>query len=182
MSRLSNIASRAGLAAATLILAAPAFAADTAVTPVAPEHLLTLGGVVTHAKPLIMLMFAGLAAAIAYAAFVYIRGVIAPKTERPSGLAFLWALAAGGPLIGLFGASYGLLDMSIGIANTRPEATLTMLAPGYAEAALCVCLGLLAGAIAVIGHRHLTGRLEAAMSAQSAAPSATPAHLARSAI
>jgi len=34
-----------------------------------------------------------------------------------------------------------------------------MLAPGFAEALLCVCLGLLAGAIAVIGHRHLTGKM-----------------------
>jgi biopolymer transport protein ExbB/TolQ len=36
-----------------------------------------------------------------------------------------------------------------------------MLAPGYAEAALCAALGLLAGAIAVIGHRHLNARLDA---------------------
>jgi len=142
---------------------------------------LTLIDVVTHAKPLVMLVFAGLIVATAYAAFVYIRGVISRRGERPSGLAFLAALASGGPLIGLFGATYGLLDMCIGIANVQPSPSVAVLAPGYAEAALSVTLGLLAGAVAVIGHRHLQARLDTPTQSEPAvaAPSARPSDLAR---
>nr|MEA2798456.1 hypothetical protein [Phenylobacterium sp.] len=167
MSKLSNLVSRASLAATAFALAAaPAFAQtvaapDTRETVLPLAQRLNLMGVLTHAKPLVQLVFAGLIVAIAYAAFVYIRRIVARRDERAGGLAFLAALAAGGPLIGFFGAAYGLLDMCIGIANTRPSATLVMLAPGYAEAALCAALGLLAGAIAVIGHRHLNARLDA---------------------
>ena len=185
MSKLSDLVSRAGLAATAFALAAPAFAQtvaapDTRETVLPLAQRLTLIGVLTHAKPLVQLVFAGLVVASAYAAFVYIRGVVARRDERAGGLAFLAALAAGGPLIGFFGAAYGLLDMCIGIANKRPSATLIMLAPGYAEAALCVTLGLLAGAIAVIGHRRLKARLDAVDQAapavaRSAPPSSHPA-------
>jgi hypothetical protein len=142
---------------------------------------MTILDVFTHAKPIVMLVFAGLILATAYAAFIYIGGVATRRGERPRGLAFLAALAAGGPLIGLFGAAYGILDMCIGIANVRPAPTVTVLAPGYAEAALSVALGLLAGAIAVIGHRHLGMRLEplAQSGPAAAAPSARPSDLPR---
>jgi hypothetical protein len=142
---------------------------------------LTIVDVFTHAKPIVMLVFAGLILAMAYAAFLYIGGMATRRGERPRGLAFLAALAGGGPLIGLFGAAYGILDMCIGIANVRPAPTMTVLAPGYAEAALSVSLGLLAGAIAVIGHRHLRARLEplAQSDTAAAAPSAQPSDLAR---
>jgi hypothetical protein len=152
------------------------------VTLVPTESRLTIGGVFTHAKPLIILIFAGLIVSIAYAAFVYIRGVMARRDQQIPGLTFLSALSAGGPMIGLFGASYGLLDMCIGIANKRPSATLIMLAPGYAEAMLCICLGLLAGAVALVGHRHLSGRMLSAAKASAAAPAAPPAALARAAL
>jgi biopolymer transport protein ExbB/TolQ len=116
-----------------------------------------------------------------YAAFVYIRGVTTRRDQRPRGLAFLSALAVGAPLIGAFGAAYGMVDVCIGIANKRPSATLIMLAPGFAEATLCITLGLLAAAIAVVGHRHLEGRLHAPQQAkqhpaQPATPSTHPAH------
>jgi hypothetical protein len=142
---------------------------------------LTLIDVFAHAKPLIMLIFAGLIVAAAYAAFVYIRGVLAHRNEPARGLGFLAALASGGPLLGLLGAAYGLLDMCIGIANVQPAPSVTTLAPGYAEAALSVTLGLLAGAIGVIGHRHLKVRLEAIHRSDPsvAAPSARPSDLAR---
>jgi hypothetical protein len=176
---------RAGFAASLFLAAAPALAAgfappDPAMSVVAPEHRLAIGGVFTHAKPLIMLIFAGLIVAIAYAAFVYIRGLIARRGQPVGGLVFLSALSAGGPLIGVFGAAYGLLDMSIGIANVRPEATLVVLAPGFAEAMLSISLGLLAGAIATVGHRHLSGRGQAMGQSASVAPAdGPPTHLAR---
>lgn len=176
MPTFSTLARRASLGAGALLLATPAFAQVTAVPP---DQRLNLGGIILHAKPLIMLVFAGLVIAIAYGAFVYIRGVIARGDQRPEGLTFLSALAAGGPLFGLFGAAYGLLDMSIGIANVRPSPSVTELAPGFAEAGLSVALGLLAGAIGVVGYRHLTGRTQSAAVAAPAAPEASPAHHAR---
>jgi hypothetical protein len=185
MSKLINLVHRASWTAAGLVLAAPAFAqgvapTDPQVSVVAPERRLAIGGVFTHAKPLIMLIFAGLIVAIAYAAFVYIRGLIARRGQPVGGLVFLSALSAGGPLIGVFGAAYGLLDMSIGIANVRPEATLIVLAPGFAEAMLSISLGLLAGAIATVGHRHLSGRGQAMGQSASVAPAdGPPTHLAR---
>lgn len=164
MPKFRSLAVSAGLAANALFLAAPAFsqsirAPDTLVTYLPPDQRLSLGGILSHAKPLILLIVAALVVTIAYAAFVYIRGVIARRDDHIGGLVFLSALAAGGPMIGFFGAAYDLLDICIGIANKRPSATLIMLAPGFAEAGLCACLGLLAGAIAVIGHRHLTGKI-----------------------
>ena len=185
MSKLTSLVRWTSIAAAGTLMGAPALAADgvsppdTAVTLVAPEYRLAIGGVVTHAKPLIMLIFVGLIVAIAYAAFVYVRGLVTQRGRPVGGLTFLSALAVGGPLIGLFGAAYGVLDMCIGIANKRPPATLIMLAPGYAEAMLSITLGLLAGAIAVIGHRHLTGRAQAGALPAPAAPESPATHLAR---
>jgi len=142
---------------------------------------LTIIDVFTHAKPIVMLVFTGLILATAYAAFLYASGLATRRGERPRSLTFLSALAAGGPLLGLFGAAYGLMDMCIGIANVRPAPSVTVLAPGYAEAGLSVTLGLLAGAIAVIGHRHLRARLEPLPQSDpaAAAPSARPSDLAR---
>jgi len=184
MSTFNRLAVRASLAAAALLTAAPAFAAagDPTLSVVAPADRLTLGGVLLDAKPLVKLVFAGLVIAILYAAFVYIRCLTARRDAPASGATFLSALAAGGPLIGFFGAAYGLADMCIGIANVRPAPSMTVLAPGFAEAGFCATLGLLAGAIAVIGSRHLTGRNQAAGAAASLpAANAPPSHLARTA-
>jgi MotA/TolQ/ExbB proton channel family len=167
-----------------LAAAAPAFAQPVA-TPDAPLAIvplaqrLTLAGIFSHAKPVVQLIIAGLVVAIAYAAFVYVRDLVGRKDSRVGGQVFLFALAGGGPLIGLFGAAYNMLDSSIGVANVRPTPSLSILAPGLAEASLCLCLGLLAGAIATIGHRHLTGRAQAIAHAAPASADAPPAHVAR---
>jgi len=162
MPKLDSLLVRAGLATAGLFTAIPALAAagDPPLNPVAPAERLTLLGVFAHAKPVVMLILVGLVLASAYAAFVYVRGAVASRDRRPQGLVFLWALASGGPLVGLFGAAYGVADMFIGVANVRPTPSLTVLAPGFAEAGFCVTFGLLAGAIGVIGHRHLTDRAD----------------------
>lgn len=184
MTNRNSILLRAGVAAAGLLSAAPALAAagDPPLNPVAPADRLTALGVFAHAKPVVMLIFAGLVVAIAYAAFVYIRGVVARRDQRPAGLVFLSALASGGPLVGFFGAAYGVADMFIGVANVRPTPNLTVLAPGFAEAGFCVTLGLLAGAIGVIGHRHLTGRAERLGQPAPALAEAAPTHLARAVV
>ena len=184
MSKLTNLISRGGLAATALALAAPAFA-QSGIAPDAPlaavplAQRLTLIGIFSNAKPLVELIFAGLGVAIAYAAFVYIRDLIGRCRQSAGGQVFLSALAPSGPLIGLFGASYSLLDSFIGMANVRPAPSLSILAPGFAEATLSVCLGLLAGAVALIGHRHLSGRAQALAHASPATAGTPPTHLAR---
>ncbi len=134
---------------------------------------LTFIGLVTHAKPVVMLVLAGLAVSTVIASAVWI-GELAGRPASRGGRTFLHALAGAGPLIGLFGAAYGLMDSFIGVANVRPVPTLSILAPGYAEALLSVTLGLLAGAIATIAHRQLSGRDPAASLVRSPAQPAAP--------
>ena len=140
---------------------------------------LTFAGLVLHAKPVVMLVLAGLVISVVIASLVWI-GELAGRSAGRGGRIFLHTLAGAGPLIGFFGAAYGVMDSFIGIANVRPTPALGILAPGYAEAMLSITLGLLAGAIATIGHRHLTARLETAAQLQAAAPSPSPGiHAAR---
>ena len=140
---------------------------------------LTLAGLVLHAKPVVMLVLAGLVISVVIASLVWI-GELAGRPAGRGGRTFLHTLAGAGPLIGFFGAAYGVMDSFIGVANVRPTPALGILAPGYAEAMFCVTLGLLAGAIATIGHRHLSARQEPAAQTQTSQPSPSPgAHAAR---
>lgn len=182
MSKLLNLVARACLVVSSTTLAAPAFAQpiaapDAPLSVVSVAQRLTALGVFTNAKPIVQVVVAGLIVATLYAAFVYGRGLVTRRAQ--TGSVFLSALSAGGPLVGLFGASYGLLDCFIGVSNVRPTPSLSILAPGFAEAALSLTLGLLAGAIAVIGHRHLTGRAQALTLTAPAIPESPATHLAR---
>ena len=69
---------------------------------------------------------------------------------------------SGATPLGLLAASYIIFSGFLGMANVRPAPTLTVLAPGLAEAALAVMLGLLATVIAVVCERHLEGRIRRA--------------------
>lgn len=144
---------------------------DAALSLVAER--LTFIGLVTHAKPVVMLVLVGLAVSTVIASLIWI-GELAGRTAGRGGRTFLHALAGSGPTLGLFGAAYGVMDSFIGVANVRPVPSLSILAPGYAEALLSVSLGLLAGAIATIAHRHLNGRQPTAVVAQSPAQNASP--------
>lgn len=158
---------RAPLAFALTLVACPALAdvaaADPPLTIVPTAERLTLMGVFAHAHPVVQLVFAGLLIATVAAVIIWLLQLARLGQRRADGLggavAFLSALSAAGPLIGLFGAAYGLLDSFIGVANVRPVPSLSILAPGYAEAALSICLGLLAAAVAAVAHRHLKARL-----------------------
>jgi hypothetical protein len=172
---------RLGLAASLIAFASPAFAAvgDLPLTVVPADQRLTLLRVLADAKPVVQVVLAGLVLALAAALLLWLLQLVRIGRRRSDGaagvMAFLSALGAAGPLIGLFGAAYGLLDMFIGVANVRPTPSLSILAPGLAEAALCVCLGLLAAAVAVIAQRHLKARLYAS---ERQAAAAVPAPLA----
>lgn len=64
--------------------------------------------------------------------------------------------------LGFLAASYILFSGFLGISNVRPAPTITVMAPGWAEAALAVMLGLLATMVAVVCERHLEGRIRRA--------------------
>ncbi len=64
--------------------------------------------------------------------------------------------------LGFLAASYILFSGFLGISNVRPAPTITVMAPGWAEAALAVMLGLLATTVAVVCERHLEGRIRRA--------------------
>lgn len=76
------------------------------------------------------------------------------------GSSFVSALRLGGPLVGLLGATFNLLMMSIGLANASEDVPLSLLAPGFAEAAMVFFLGLFAGVVAVICHWIIEARID----------------------
>jgi biopolymer transport protein ExbB/TolQ len=170
------------LTALAVLAATPAFAQTTASDPkldqIAPAERLNLIGVYAHASPTMKVVLFGLTAAVIAAVVVWARQALGRGQGRGAGLAYLSAQAAAAPLFGLFGVSYALLSGFIGISNVRPTPNLTILAPGLAEAALSLGLGLLAAAIATVGYHHLKGRLQATEQAQ-ATPASRPAPLAR---
>jgi hypothetical protein len=169
------------LTALAVLAATPAFAQTAATDPklseIAPAERLNLIGVYAHASPTMKVVLFGLTAAVIAAVVVWTRQALGRGQDR-GGLAYLSAQAAAAPLFGLFGVSYALLSGFIGISNVRPTPNLTILAPGLAEAALSLGLGLLAAAVATVGCHHLKGRLQAAERAESA-PASRPAPLAR---
>ena len=122
------------------------------------DQRLTLLKVLANAKPTVQLVWFGLFLAVLVSVAVW--AVLAAPGRRAEdiarkGLAFLSAVLIAAPLFGFAAAAYDLLDMSIGIANVRPTPDLIVLAPGFAEASLCVLLGLLAAALAATFRAHL---------------------------
>ncbi|THD74220.1 MAG: hypothetical protein E7812_17955 [Phenylobacterium sp.] len=119
------------------------------------DQRLNLLLILAHAKPVVLvflfLMFALLIAAVA----VWIGQLVQGRRNAERGENILSAVLVAAPLFGLTAAAYGLLDMSIGIANVRPAPDLTILAPGFAEASLCILLGLLAASLAAAFRAHL---------------------------
>jgi len=131
--------------------------------PVPVDQRLNLFGVLAHAKPvvevLLFLMFVMLIAAVVVWAMQ-----LGGRRDARRGEDVLSMVLVTAPLFGLTAAAYGLMDMSIGIANVRPAPDLTVLAPGFAEAGLCILLGLLAASLAAAfrAHLRLSGRAPAA--------------------
>ena len=157
---------RLGLAVTAMLAAGPVFAQQTAgdpqLTALPAGDRLDLMGVFAHAGPVMKVVLFGLLAVSLIALAVWIVQLARPGERRSHGAAaasaWLSAVAAAAPLIGFFGAAYAALNGFIGISNVRPTPSLTVLAPGLAEAMLSVGLGLLAAAIATIGARHLRAK------------------------
>ncbi|MFL5295011.1 MAG: MotA/TolQ/ExbB proton channel family protein [Phenylobacterium sp.] len=155
---------------------------DPPLAVVPPAERLSLVPMFAHAHPLVQVALAILVLAI-FASLALWIGQLTPRARRPaSALAALTAIAASAPLLGFAAGAYGVMDMFIGIANVRPVPSLSILAPGFAEAMLCVTLGLLAATLATGGRHHLKARLQAVLAEGSPAPAAKPAGLARTAL
>lgn len=123
------------------------------------QSRLTLSGVFADAdETMKALMIALIAAALA--AIVVTALKLASGRRLDGGSAFVSALRLGGPLIGLMGAAFILLMGFIGIANAGGPVPITVLAPGFAEAALLFLLGLLAGVVGVICHWIIEARID----------------------
>ncbi|HEX3363604.1 MotA/TolQ/ExbB proton channel family protein [Phenylobacterium sp.] len=147
------------LAATALPALAWAAAGDPSLTVLPPDQRLTGLLVISHAKPVVLVAMIVLFAAVIAAAALWVAEATHPTHRSGSIMGWLSSIAAGAPMLGLSAAAYGLMDACIGIANVRPVPTLSILAPGLAEALLCITLGCLASAIAAIGERHLKARL-----------------------
>ena len=144
-----------------------AFARDMAAyTVVPPSERLTFLGVFTDASIQVKLMLALLIIGAIGAVAVW--GMSLGKVGGGDAKAVATALGrlkivrSGAAPLGFLTASYVLFAGFLGIANVRPTPTLTIMAPGFAEATLAVMLGLLASALAVICERHLEARIRRA--------------------
>jgi hypothetical protein len=111
------------------------------------------------ATPLSKLVMISLVVAIA-AALVVLVVKLSSGRRLSGGSAFLSGLRLGAPIIGILGACFSMLMMTIGAANIPVEPTLKILAPGFAEAFMQVGLGFLAGAVAVFAHWAVEARID----------------------
>lgn len=135
-------------------------------TVVPPGDRLTFGGVFGDAAIEMKLLMLVLLAGVVVGLVRWGMGLGRLKAADAGGVAaqvgFLRMLGGGGALLGLAGSAYVLLAGFMGVANVRPTPTFTIMAPGYAEAALAALLGLLASAVGVMCAKHLEGRLRVA--------------------
>lgn len=144
--------SRAGAAALLIALAAPGAA-------YAQGPGITLGDVFGDAAPSVQLVMILLVIG-ALAAVIVAVLKLASGRGLSGGSAYVSALRLGGPLLGLVGAMYVLLMSFIGIASAGRPVPMTVLAPGFAEAALLFLMGLLAGVVGVVCHWIIEARID----------------------
>lgn len=76
-----------------------------------------------------------------------------------SGLSVLATIGSTSPYVGLFGTVWGIMNAFIGLGNAK-HATLTMVAPGIAEALIATAMGLVAAIPAVIAYNTFTSQLD----------------------
>ncbi len=79
--------------------------------------------------------------------------------ELENGLPMLATIGSVAPYVGLFGTVWGIMNSFIALGAVK-QATLTMVAPGIAEALIATAMGLFAAIPAVIGYNRFTSRIE----------------------
>ncbi len=134
--------------AVVLLMAAPLQAQAATLNP-------TL--VFLDATPAMKLVMVVLVAATLGAIAVCVRKLMAGP-NLSGGSTFLSALRLGGPLLGLLGGAYNGLMMFMGLA--RGPQPFEVLAPGLAEIAMLILLGLLSGVVAVVCHWAVEARID----------------------
>lgn len=88
------------------------------------------------------------------------RVVLSREIERlEGGLAFLATVGSISPYVGLFGTVWGIMSAFIGLGNVQ-QASLSMVAPGIAEALIATAMGLFAAIPAVVAYNFFTNRLD----------------------
>ncbi|WP_341504182.1 protein TolQ [Gallaecimonas sp. GXIMD4217] len=76
-----------------------------------------------------------------------------------SHLSFLATVGSISPYIGLFGTVWGIMNAFIALGNVQ-QATLSMVAPGIAEALVATAMGLFAAIPAVIAYNRFSHKVE----------------------
>lgn len=74
------------------------------------------------------------------------------------GLTFLATVGSTSPFVGLFGTVWGIMNSFLGLAGAK-STTLTMVAPGIAEALIATAMGLMAAIPAVIAYNKYAADL-----------------------
>lgn len=128
-------------------------------TVVPMAERLTFGGVLADASAEVQGMMALMAAGAVAAIVVWAMGLRhLGRADAPAiatALGRLRVVRSATAPIGFVTGAYVLFHGFMGIANVRPTPTLTVLAPGFAEATLAVMLGVTASAVAAVCERHL---------------------------
>lgn len=138
---------KAGLLAAAVLIggATPALA----LTP--------LDFILEATAPLQIVMAVLIAATIA--TVIVFGRKLASGPHVSGGSAFISGLRLGGPTLGCLGAAYGVFNSMIGIVTTQTD-SLSVIAPGLAEATLVFMMGLISGAVASLAHWVIEARLD----------------------
>ncbi len=79
--------------------------------------------------------------------------------ELETHLSFLATVGSTSPYVGLFGTVWGIMNAFRGLANVH-QATLSMVAPGIAEALIATAMGLFAAIPAVIAYNRYSNDVE----------------------
>jgi hypothetical protein len=151
---------------ALMLAAGAARAQDVEYKLVPPAERLSFGDVFADASVLVQTVFAVLIASAVAAVAIWAMGLGKVGKADAKGLAAalgrLKIVRAAGTPLGALAAAYVLLSGFLGIANVRPTPTMAVMAPGWAEAALAVMLGLLATTVGVLCERHLEAQIRRA--------------------
>ena len=98
----------------------------------------------------------------AIAAVVVTVKKVASGRHLTGGSAYLSALRLGAPLLGLLGAAFNGLMMFVALAKFGSQ-PINVMAPGLAEAAFLLLMGLIVGVIAVVCHWAVEARVDRAV-------------------
>ncbi|MFN4263272.1 MAG: protein TolQ [Thioalkalivibrionaceae bacterium] len=88
------------------------------------------------------------------------RVAISREVDRlEDSMTFLATVGSVSPYIGLFGTVWGIMHAFLGLAGVQ-QATLSMVAPGIAEALIATALGLFAAIPAVIAYNRFSAEID----------------------